>query len=655
MIVNKNVSIKIIIAIIMLILFTNNLAGIKITKNQMQIEEQQEEEHIWPMFRHDLKHTGRTKYTGPQTPELAWKYKTKNAIVSSAAIHADGTIYVGAGANRSNISDPHLYAFNPDGTLKWKYDAIHGFFSSPAIGPDNTIYCVSNANNLYSITDKGTHAEFNWKENLQFVFGLSSPAVGEDGTIHVGSTSFEYYQFNPDGTIKWIYKTDWCIISSPAIDEYGTVYVGSKDHRLYAFDEQKSYMRWNYSTGTFFDGHCVDSSPAIADDGTIYVGTDPYGAYGQDPVPVATNFWAVNPNGTLKWVFETEDGVESSPAIGPDGTLYFGSYDGYLYSVEDSGDKGTLRWKYKTDGPIDGSPIVDADGTIYFASRDTYLYALYPDGSLKWRFKAEKGFESSPSIDDKGYLYIGSFDGYFYCIGTGGADVGVERIDTPEYVKLGNSIEPTATIRNYRKDKQKIDVKCEIEKNGDIIYTQTKNIEINGGESQKINFSEFEIENQLAIKYNVTITTTNPLDENTNNNIKQKTIVTSENLPPIKPTIRGTVNGNTGTEYEFIISSSDPNGDDLYYWIQWFEGCPGVTWEGPYESGEKITKKYTYEEDGNYVIKVKAKDTSDAESEWSELELKMPKNTILNKILELMQSNFKILQNYLSKYFRLYQ
>ena len=74
---------------------------------------------------------------------------------------------------------------------------------------------------------------------------------------------------------------------------------------------------------------------------------------------MSTNFWAVNPDGTLKWVFETEDGVESSPAIGSDGIIYFGSYDGYLYAVEDNGNHGLLKWKFKTDGPIDGSPIVE--------------------------------------------------------------------------------------------------------------------------------------------------------------------------------------------------------------------------------------------------------------------------------------------------------
>jgi len=34
--------------------------------------------------------------------------------------------------------------------------------------------------------------------------------------------------------------------------------------------------------------------------------------------------------GNLKWKYETGGYVKSSPAIGPEGTVYVGSYDNYL-------------------------------------------------------------------------------------------------------------------------------------------------------------------------------------------------------------------------------------------------------------------------------------------------------------------------------------
>jgi outer membrane protein assembly factor BamB len=588
------------------------------------------------MFRHDIKHTARTKYTGPPTPDLSWKYKIDDGIVSSAAIHADGTIYVGGGFDKFNLTDPNLYAFNQDGSLKWKYNGKHGFFSSPSITSDGTIYCVSNGDYLFSLEDAETHANLNWKTRLEYFFGLCSPMVGDDGTIHVGSPSYYYFQVNPDGTIKWRYKTDWCIISSPAIDDYGTVYIGSKDHNLYAFDEIGQKLKWKFATGEFYDGHLIDSSPAIGDDGTIYFGTDPYGAVGQDPIQVTTNFWAVNPNGTLKWSFETEDGVESSPAIGSDGTIYFGSYDGNLYSVKDAGNQGILNWKYPTNGSIDGSPIIDGDGIIYFASRDSYLYAVYPDGNLKWDFKGEDGFESSPSIDAQGYLYIGGFDGYFYCIGKGGPDLGVERIGTPSFITPGIIVNPKAIIRNYRGDAQNFSVNCIIENNRNIIYSDTKDIDIMGGTSKELIFSPLNIDNELGIEYNISISTIHPDDENTDNDVKIKKVVTSMNFEPTKPIIKGPTIGKVGVNYNYTITSDDPNGDDVYYWISWYDDYPGISWNGPHKSGEEIILNYTYHNDGLYILKVKSKDVHNAESDWAFLRITMPKNKLFNEYNHLI-------------------
>lgn len=37
-------------------------------------------------------------------------------------------------------------------------------------------------------------------------------------------------------------------------------------------------------------------------------------------------------DGTLKWKVNLGGGMESSPTIGPDGTVYISSWDGYLYA-----------------------------------------------------------------------------------------------------------------------------------------------------------------------------------------------------------------------------------------------------------------------------------------------------------------------------------
>ncbi len=49
------------------------------------------------------------------------------------------------------------------------------------------------------------------------------------------------------------------------------------------------------------------------------------------------SLYAIRPDGSLRWTFETDDRIRSSPSIGPDGTIYFGSFDGRLYAVHPDG------------------------------------------------------------------------------------------------------------------------------------------------------------------------------------------------------------------------------------------------------------------------------------------------------------------------------
>ena len=93
--------------------------------------------------------------------------------------------------------------------------------------------------------------------------------------------------------------------------------------------------------------------------------------------------------GDLLWKFRTGGYAASVPAMGVDGTIYFGSSDKNLYALYPD---GSLKWTYTAGEAIDDSPAVGADGTIYFGSFDTYVYALNPNGSEKWKYKTD-GFD----------------------------------------------------------------------------------------------------------------------------------------------------------------------------------------------------------------------------------------------------------------------
>ena len=60
-----------------------------------------------------------------------------------------------------------------------------------------------------------------------------------------------------------------------------------------------------------------------------------------------------------------------------------GSEDGKLYAINP---KGTLKWSYTAGGAVNSSPAIGADGTVYVGSWDFKLYAINPKGTPEWSY-----------------------------------------------------------------------------------------------------------------------------------------------------------------------------------------------------------------------------------------------------------------------------
>jgi len=89
------------------------------------------------------------------------------------------------------------------------------------------------------------------------------------------------------------------------------------------------------------------------------------------------------------------------------------------------------------------------------------------------------------------------------------------------------------------------------------------------------------------------------------------------NKPPDKPTQpSGPTSGKTKIEQTYTTYTTDPNKDLVLYQFDWGDGADS-DWLGPYEPGEIIEAKHTWESQGIYDIKVKAMDPLDGVSEWS--------------------------------------
>jgi outer membrane protein assembly factor BamB len=168
----------------------------------------------------------------------------------------------------------------------------------------------------------------------------------------------------------------------------------------------------------------VASSPVISN-GIVYVGS--YDRY----------LYAINESdGKQLWAFKTQGRITSSPAVHA-GRVFFASYDGNLYALDAR--TGEQLWKFAFQGehrftaphlhgsvpaaefmpdPFDfflSSPTI-VEETLYVGSGDGYVYALNVEsGTLRWKFKTGNVVHATPTVDN-GTVYIGSWDSYFYAL-----------------------------------------------------------------------------------------------------------------------------------------------------------------------------------------------------------------------------------------------
>ena len=130
--------------------------------------------------------------------------------------------------------------------------------------------------------------------------------------------------------------------------------------------------------------------------------------------------------------------------------------------------------------------------------------------------------------------------------------------------------------------------------------------------------------------------------------------VSPVNNPPNKPTIGGLTSGKAGIEYEYTFVTTDPDGDNVYYYIEWGDGnIDGTSWIGPYESDEEIKINHSWSKKGTYFITAKAKDINDAESDYATLEVSMPKSKTINPLMlfiERLINHFPFLEKILQQF-----
>ena len=107
-----------------------------------------------------------------------------------------------------------------------------------------------------------------------------------------------------------------------------------------------------------------------------------------------------------------------------------------------------------------------------------------------------------------------------------------------------------------------------------------------------------------------------------------------ENQRPSKPILNGPTDGKIGIRYNYTVKTTEPDDENLFYWFDW--GDSYTPWQGPFQSDDNYTHSKKWYERGSYLIKVKARDPYGGDSEWTTLKVYISKNKVKNSFNRLM-------------------
>ena len=317
-----------------------------------------------------------------------------DGVPHSISIGAEGTIYTGKGV----VDDMYtvVVALNPDGSIKWQYiPPEHQFLTvGPNVGPDGNIYGLlekwaDNSNFAFSLNPNGilrwmTHGDLPvWATN-EFVT-TSDVEFGDDfmvaGHIKVDFTNPTLHAFSLDGQVLWgAASANPGTHTMPIVDPQNRTLCSWGQTGIQAISSEGNQQWFTLHP----DGANLLQRPTVDSQGNIYVADF-----------IGVDLWALNPDGSTRWVIPSTSEITSNIAVSPDDQFLIvagnGGTDGPFWIRGYAAANGELLWQ------VDLPPLNVGDD-LYWQFDTAYEPVFSDDSSIVYVTTSYAGENVSHSL-----------------------------------------------------------------------------------------------------------------------------------------------------------------------------------------------------------------------------------------------------------------
>ena len=345
--------------------------------------------------------------SAPLSLSLSWCHETGRCVDSSPLLCYDPT-----SLNLTVYAGSHSRLFSAvrasDGVCLWSRDLDDRVESSAALSHCGFYLAVGTYGGWVWVLEReggGVH----WRCSTGSEPVKSSPCVDPStGLAWVGTHSQTLVALNvAERRLVFSVNTEsGSCYSSPVADPVeGAVYVGTHGGDLLCVSGSRGEVEWRRGLKS-----AVFSSPCLLPDHSVAVGT------------VARCLYCVRRDSTVKWVFDTNSPVFSSPCVSHSArgeSLIMGTYDGRIISLDTA---GRMEWETELESDMFSipfalpcNPSINEFGIIAVALNNGTIILLDTSGVQLCSYKLPKEVYSSPVVAGS-QLFVGCRDNKLYCL-----------------------------------------------------------------------------------------------------------------------------------------------------------------------------------------------------------------------------------------------
>jgi outer membrane protein assembly factor BamB len=328
--------------------------------------------------------------------KAVWSYQSAANVISTPAVLGNKVLF----GNQNGLVEALDIQ---TGKKKWSFQTKGPIFSSPASSVSHAI--LGSADGMvYALGGNGKPV---WK------FGTEGPVLGsplvEGDVVYVGGSDSSFRAISSrTGKVRWTFRGIRGAVTSKAAISGNTIVFGAWDGYLYALDKRTGNALWKWNNGSpvinYSPAACI---PVIRDSVVYVVAPDRYLTaldlvtgqvlwrtkeaavresigmsedgklvYGKTMQDTVVAFHANKERPKVAWKVHAGFGYEHVPSmlIEKNGTIFFGTKNGVVYSINASTQK--VNWVYKIDNSMVNTVLVLSDSRLIASTMDGKVVLL---------------------------------------------------------------------------------------------------------------------------------------------------------------------------------------------------------------------------------------------------------------------------------------